>query len=139
MAHRNDSDKELTTSEKISGYMLVFINIMLGLALIPFVGVTVVVHFCQYRVLQGDFITTAGLNEILSILSLLVLLCMFRQREVTREEIERKMDRFKQRMLGGRRESEASSLNLKNPQDSVQDRRDSVFNEEELIVPAAQD
>ena len=126
MAQRNDGDKELTTSEKISSYMLLCIHIIFGLALIPFVGVTAVVHFCQYRVLQGDFITTAGLNEILSIVSLLVLLCMFKQREVTREEIERKMDSFKQRMLGGRRESEASSLNLKNPQDSVEDRRDSV-------------
>lgn len=96
--------------------MIVFINIILGLALIPCIVVMIIVHFCQHRVLQGDFVTSAGLNELLSILSLLVLLCLFKQREVTREEIERKMDSFKKHMLGGRRESEAS---LNNPQDSV--------------------
>ena len=98
------------------------------------------VHFCQYRLLQGDYITTGGLNELLCVIDLLVLSCLFKQREVTKEEIMEKMQRFERKLVNqedpddmrARQESVKESVNNEPQDKAFSERRESILDKKEI-------
>ena len=84
---------------KVSHWMLLVFRVALVAITIFSVYAIIVIHLPRYRLMSGEILASGFINEILSLLDCFILLAMFKQREVTKEEIQEKMDRFEKKLL----------------------------------------
>ena len=75
--------KEKTTSEKLSFVMILVLNTFGILTSIVLFGVVLLVHACQYKLFDGEILNSGAINEWFSLIFLLIITCMHKQREVT--------------------------------------------------------
>jgi hypothetical protein len=76
--------------------MVYFINTVAVVIIIGFLLGIIIVHSFVYRLLDGEYLHSGGINEIFSFIFLLIISGMHYQREVTQEEIQAKMDKFEE-------------------------------------------
>lgn len=81
-------------TNKLSKYMLIFINLVVILLIVQMLFATLVVHLPTYRLFQGEFFSSGGCNEILSFFILLLLIFMFRQKEIDETQIKALIKKF---------------------------------------------
>ena len=74
--------------------MILFINTISVLLAMWFIFMILIIHGCQYKLLDGEILNSGGINEAFSVLFLLIISCMHKQREVTQEEIEEKISKI---------------------------------------------
>jgi len=86
--------KARNTREKLSLLMILFLNTIGILTSIVLVGAVVIVHACQYKLFDGEILNSGAINEWFSLLFLLIISCMHKQKEVTQEEIEKKISKI---------------------------------------------
>ena len=86
--------KKRSVTETLSLVMVYFINLVSVLIAIGFIGCQLVVHSFQYRLMDGELINSGGINEAFSLVFLLIISMMHYQREVTQDDIQKKMDKF---------------------------------------------
>lgn len=77
------------------GYFMAFYSI---LVIVFFLIVNITVHIGQYRLLEGDILMSGGTNEALSFIMLIVFLCIYKQRDVTQQEIKQKIKALDQQI-----------------------------------------
>jgi hypothetical protein len=68
------------------------------LVIVFFLIVNITVHIGQYRLLEGDILMSGGTNEALSFIMLIVFLCIYKQRDVTQQEIKQKIKALDQQI-----------------------------------------
>jgi hypothetical protein len=71
------------TREKLSLLMILFLNTMGILTSIVLLGAVVIVHACQYKLFDGEILNSGAINEWFSLIFLLIISCMHKQKEVT--------------------------------------------------------
>ena len=69
-------------TNKVSKYMMILINFIVILLIVQMLFATLVVHLPTYRLFDGEFFASGGCNEILSFFIQLLLIFMFRSREI---------------------------------------------------------
>ena len=60
--------------------------------IIGFFAAVLLVHGCTYRVLDGQIINTGGNNEIFSFIFLCIVYCLYKQKDISQDQIQDKMD-----------------------------------------------
>ena len=75
--------------------------------IVGFFGAVLLVHGCTYRVLDGQIINTAGNNEIFSFIFLVIIFFLYKQKDISQDQIQDKMDQFEGKLA--RRTSKAAS------------------------------
>ena len=75
--------------------------------IVGFFGAVLLVHVCTYRVLDGHIINTAGNNEIFSFIFLVIIFFLYKQKDISQDQIQDKMDQFEGKLA--RRTSKAAS------------------------------
>ena len=88
--------KKKTVTEALSLVLVYFINLVALVVIIGFLYGTLIVHGFQYKLLDGELINSGGLNEIFSVLFLVIISIMHYQREVTQDDIQVKMEKFEE-------------------------------------------
>lgn len=63
--------------------MMGFINFVVGLLIVIMLFATLLIHLPTYRLFEGEFFASGGCNELLAFTILLLLIFMFRSREIT--------------------------------------------------------
>ena len=84
--------------KRVSSVLHTFISFVMFLLMLGFLVGTAALHVCQYRFMQGAALQSGGANEAWSLFVLLVLACLFKQREVTQQEIEDKMEEIEEKL-----------------------------------------
>lgn len=79
--------KKRTTTETLSLAMVYFINTVAFGLILGFLYGLIVVHVFQYKLTDGELLNSGGLNEIVSLIYLLIISGMHYQREVTQTDI----------------------------------------------------
>lgn len=97
--HIDQSGKVLQQKKSVSERLsqaIVYLNYLVCFsACIAFFVAMLYIHVPTYTLKQKGFWESAFINELVSIFALLVLFPIFRQKEVTEEEIQEKMKQFK--------------------------------------------
>ena len=66
---------------------------------IPSIIFIFIIHGPQYRLLAGEMVASGFLNEILSIISLVALTYLYKQRSVSKEEIAERLRIFEEQIM----------------------------------------
>ena len=96
------NEKAPTVNSKLNDQAKNVLQIYAILVCLFFFIVTILVHVCQYRVFNGGFLMSSGANEVWSLIVILVVTWLYKQQEVTQEEIEDKMARFEAQLHSNR-------------------------------------
>ena len=88
--------KKRSTTQTLSLVMVYFINLVSVLISIGFIAMQLIVHSFQYRLMDGELINSGGINEAFSFVFLLVISIMHYQKEVTQNDIQKKMEKFEE-------------------------------------------
>lgn len=84
------------------------LKVICYLLVLPAMAGVTVLNITTYRVMYGEILTTGGLNEGMALIDLLIMMCLFRQRDYTKEEIQEKMALFENKLMN---EEEEEPLN----------------------------
>lgn len=77
-----------SVSNRLSNCMMYFINFVVAILIIEMLFATLLIHLPTYRLFEGEFFASGGCNEFLSFIILLLLIFMFRSREITEKQIK---------------------------------------------------
>lgn len=81
-------------TNKLSNFMIYFINFVVICMIVEMLFVTLLIHLPTYRLFEGEFFASGACNEFLSFVVLILLIFMFRSREISEKQIQRMIQKY---------------------------------------------